>query len=120
MDSSMGDKPEDYERGYRANNYEEIIRHTGEPDLVRHLVKYANPMLYQMRYYVDKFIYQVFEGMGGSRENLNPAPHVAGVLRAIYEDPQFHWGDKWMRHTDANRWARGSVEQALGQMFEKD
>jgi hypothetical protein len=120
MDRSMGDPPEEFNKGYRLNNYEAIISKTAQPEEVRWMIRYANPVLVQLRYYVDKLIFQVFEAMGGSKDNLDPAPHVAGFLRSIYEDPRFRWGERWLRHEDAHRYARGSVEQALGQMFEND
>ena len=120
MDRSMGDSPEEFDIGYRHNNYEAIISKTKQPEEVRWMIDYANPVLVQLRYYVDKLIFQVFEAMGGSKDNLDPAPHVAGLLRSIYEDPRFRWGERWLRHDDAHRFARGSVEQALGQLFEND
>lgn len=118
MDSSFGDDPATFAWGYRRNNYEGIIRQTKAPHYIRHVIRYANPILVQLRNEVDRFVFQVFEAMGGSRENLSPAPHVAGLLRSIYEDPMKNWGDQWMRNVDALRFARGSVEMVLGQLFE--
>jgi hypothetical protein len=119
MDTSEGDSPDQFNHSYRRNNYEDVIRQTREPELMRWMITYANPVLVQMRYYVDRLIWNVFEAWGGSRTNLGPAPYVAGFLRAIYEDPNLNWGGKWRRHYDALRWARGSVEQVLGQLFEQ-
>ena len=122
MDATLGDSPDTFDTGYRNDNYEGIIRlikDPGDQEYVRHVIQYANPMLVQLRYDVDRFVYTVFKAMGGSRENLAPAPHVAGLLRAIYEDPRKNWGSKWTRNDDPLHYARGEVEMALGQMFDR-
>lgn len=118
MDRTMGDPPETFYSGYRANDYEAIIGKTHEPDVVRNIINNAHTLALRP-FQADKLIFEIFEALGGSRDNPEPAPHVAGFLRSIYEDPRFGWGNQWMRHVDALRYARGSVEEVLGQMFEQ-
>lgn len=118
MDASEGDDPSTYDYGYRRDHYEGVIRQSRDPHTVRNTVQFANPMLVQNRHAVDHLVFQVFHAMGGNQQDLAPAPHVAGFLRSIYEDRRYNWGDTWNRHVDANRWARGSVEQVLGQIFQ--
>lgn len=117
MDSSFGDDPKDFSKGYR--NYDLIADRTRNPGRIREIIWGANDLLLKPGE-LNYFIWEVFQTWGGSRDNLAPAPHVAGLLRAIYEDPRFNWGTRWTRHEDAFRHARGWVEIMLGQAFERD
>ena len=56
--------------------------------------------------------------MGGNKDNLEPAPHVAGIIRALFEDPYKGWGDEYTGKRDAATYARKMVEQVLGQIYE--
>ncbi len=116
MDSSFGDEPQTFVQGYR--NYESIIKQTSHKNYISNLLYHANPALLQPES-LDFFIWEIFKAWGGTRDNLEVAPHVAGLLRAIYEDPRFHWENRWTRHADAFRHARGWVEQILGQAFQE-
>jgi hypothetical protein len=42
--------------------------------------------------------------------------HIAGLIRAIYEDWHFYWENRFAKH-DAARWANGWVEILGGQRF---
>ncbi|OGG09825.1 hypothetical protein A2154_00445 [Candidatus Gottesmanbacteria bacterium RBG_16_43_7] len=117
MDSGMGDDPWSYNDSYRKDNYR-LINATSEPDLNRMILEYAPAFLggtgLQL-YYYDKLVFQVYQAMGG---RLDAAPHVAGFLRALYEDSYKGWGDTWTGKVDAATFARKMCEQILGQIFE--
>jgi hypothetical protein len=116
MDASSGDDPLEYDHTYRLNNYEAVISQTKEPDSVRGIIRSANDSILEPEN-MDKIVWQLFEAFGGSADNPAPAPHVAGCIRAILEDPQFNWGGRWTRHYDAARYANGAVTEILGQGF---
>lgn len=116
MDATIGDDPLDFNKTYRLFNYEAIIQQTAHPQRVRSIIHNANDQLLKPEE-MDFVVWQLFEAFGGSVNDPITAPHVAGVLRAILEDPQFNWGTRWTRHYDATRYARGCTEQILGQAF---
>lgn len=116
MDRSFGDEPGMFAHGYR--NYAAIARQTSDPGRIAWLIAHANTALLQPAN-LAYFIEELFRAWGGSRDDLAVAPHVAGLLRAIYEDPALHWWNRWMGPEDALRHARGWVEQVLGRMFEQ-
>ncbi len=119
MDSSMGDDPWSFNDTYRKDNYR-IVNSTAESDINRRTIKHAPAFLggYGLQfYYFDKLVFQLYEAMGG---RLDAAPHVAGLLRALYEDPSKGWGNTWTGKMDANTYARKITEQFLGQMYESN
>lgn len=119
MDASFGDAPETFDTGYR--NYEGIIARAGEADQQRltMLIRHANPLLLKPNN-IQYFVHTIFKLWGGNRENLAVAPHVAGLLRAIYEDSRMGWGKRWSRHYDALRYARGWVMTMLAEYVEDE
>lgn len=119
MDSSTGDDPWSFNDTYRNGNYR-VVDSTAESGTNRKTVDYAPAFLggYGLQfYYFDKLIFQLYQTMGG---RLDVAPHVAGFLRALYEDPNKDWGNTWIGKMDAATYARKITEQFLGQMFETD
>ncbi len=117
LDSTFGDAPERFNDTYRQ--YDRIIDTSSQTDRIRDLITNANDALLKPDN-LDFFIWEVFKSWGGSRDKLAYAPHVAGLLRAIYEDPRFLWGEHWSKETDALRYARGWVSLVLGQAFENE
>ncbi|MFA5135997.1 MAG: TIM barrel protein [Patescibacteria group bacterium] len=123
MDSSMGDLPGDFAYGYRKDGYDAVLKRTAEPDVNRNTVRHAPSFLggrSLLFYYLDKLVFQVFHSMGGNKDNLSVAPHTAGFLRAVLEDPNLGWGNTWTGKMDAALYARKITEQVLGQMFEEE
>lgn len=116
MDESFGDSPETYAVGYR--NYDSIADKTNNPDHIKYLLKNANDELLKPEN-IDYFVWEVFKSWGGNNHSLEIATHVAGLLRAIYEDPKYNWGTRFTK-TDAQRYARGWVTTVIGQAFEKE
>lgn len=115
MDSSFGDHPDDYTHGYR--NYDYIANNTNDPERIKYLIFNANDELLKPDN-LDYFIWEIFRSWGGDMGKLELAPHVAGFLRSIYEDPRFEWGTRFIK-ADAQRFARGWVTTIIGQVFEK-
>ncbi len=116
MDSTFGDQPEQFAYGY--HRYEDITRITKHPSKIYNLILGANDKLLEPMN-INDFVWEVFEAWSNHDDPLSVAPHVAGLLRAIYEDPRFKWGHRWTKQTDALRYARGWVTIILGQAFEK-
>ncbi|MGD0284399.1 MAG: hypothetical protein ABSB12_02310 [Candidatus Saccharimonadales bacterium] len=116
MDSTFGDPPERFTTGYRR--YRDISDRTAHPDKIYNLILGANQMLLEPNNLND-FVWEIFEAWSNKEDPLSVAPHIAGLLRAIYEDPRFRWGSRWTKQTDALRYARGWVTIMLGQAFEK-
>lgn len=115
LDTTYGDRHEDFHIGYR--NYDAIADRTDRPERIRYLINNANDELLKPDN-INEFVWTVFESWGGNLDNLEDTPsHVAGLLRAIYEDPSFNWGSRWHKE-DALRFARGWVAIILGQHFE--
>lgn len=119
MNAGSGDDPWSYNNTYRKDNYR-LVNSTSEPDTNRRTIDYASAFLGGsglQYYYFDKLIFQLYQAMGGG---LDAAPHVAGFIRALYEDPSKGWGNTWTGKMDAATYARKITEQFLGQMFESD
>ncbi|MBP9812939.1 hypothetical protein KBC51_00655 [Candidatus Saccharibacteria bacterium] len=116
MDESFGDDPSSYDFGYR--NYDLIANKTENPDYIKHLLSNANDELLKPAN-IDYFVWEIFKSWGGNENNLDIAPHVAGLLGSIYEDPRYNWGSRFIK-IDAQRYARGWVTTVIGQAFEKD
>jgi hypothetical protein len=118
IDSTFGDHPVNFADTYRK--YGSIAAGTSKPDLIKSLIDNANDALLSPDN-IDAFGWEIFKSWGGSvPDNLSQAPHVAGMLRAIYEDPQFGWGNLWDKRADPLRYARGWVTLVLGQALEQN
>jgi hypothetical protein len=115
LDSSFGDPPESFEITYR--NYDSIAKQTAHPERIWQLINQANDELLKPDN-LDFFIWEIFKAWGGSPEKPDVAPHVAGLIRAIYEDGRLLWGYRWYRQLDALRYARSWVALILGQAYE--
>lgn len=114
LDQCLGDNPDKYDDSYR--NYNEIATQTENPERIMHLINNANDELLKPDN-LDYFIWQIFNTWGGTND-WHIAGHVAGLLRAIYEDGSLDWGTRFMK-TDAQRFARGWVATVIGQAFEE-
>lgn len=113
IDEEQGDPQEIWHRTYR--NYSGIIEKN--PDLA-FIINKANPKLLEpdsLNYLIDT----LFDRWGG-RENIRIAGHVRTFLRAVYEDPKFHWGERFTRHESATRHASGWTAIILGKRFESE
>jgi len=116
MDSKFGDEPIAWGQTYRMQNYEAVISKTEYPKDVRRIIRHANDQLLKPEN-MDFVIWQVYKAFYHDHQTVAVAADVAAFIRSIFEDKQFHWGNRWMRHNDAHRYARGVVEQILGQNY---
>jgi hypothetical protein len=115
MDKSLGDQPEHFPGGY--HKYRDIANQTKHPDKIYNLIVGANQRLLEPEN-LNYFVREIYNSWSDQDNLLAAAPHVAGLLRAIYEDPRFRWGHRWTKQTDALRYARGWVTIIMGQAFD--
>ncbi len=111
MDSEEHDPPESWNMSYR--NYDGIC--AKYPSIVQ-LLRNPNPSLLspdELNYFINElyFLWEV-------DKDLRRMKHISGLLRAIYEDGIFNWGNSFLFY-DAARHANGWVELVLGQKYEK-
>lgn len=110
MDHTESEHPNTWGHTYRAHDYH-YLKQFGLD--VWPLTHDRNPVMGLLNPDVlNHFIYSL------DRHGWNPK-HISGVLRSIYEDPRFNFGDTFFQ-MDAERHANGWVEIILGQKFEQN